>query len=173
MQRIRLIPYPFFPDIRQDGFGGNHPALAGLQNVTMPWSSALSIEPVEGLSAEVLLRTSEQSFTNESGRIEPDFANYPENQGYYSWLFQLMYQSERVHDVHIGRFENLREEALRLFEQTGTPITNGITAYLKESEAMNSSPRPKSFIEGYGSELEQLVAEKEKYLIDQFGYEFS
>ena len=101
------------------------------------------------------------------------FANYPENQGYYSWLFQLMYQTERAHDIHIGRFENLREDALRLLEQTGTPITNGITAYLKEAKAMNSSPRPKSFVEGYGPELEQLIAEKEKVLIDRFGYEFS
>ncbi len=101
------------------------------------------------------------------------FANFPEDHGYYSWLFKLMYESEIDHRIHIGRFENLREEALRLFEQTGTPITKGITTYLKETEAMNSSSRPYSYIEGYGPELEQLVAEKDKYLIDRFGYVFS
>ncbi len=101
------------------------------------------------------------------------FANYSENQGYYSWLFQLMYESENAHRIHIGRFENLREEALRLFEATGTPITKGITDYLKEAEPLNSTRRPKSFVGGYPPNLEQLVADKEKYLIDKFGYEFS
>lgn len=100
------------------------------------------------------------------------FANFPENHGYYSWLFQLMYQSENAHRIHIGRFEDLREEALRLFTITGTPITKGITAYLKEAEVLNTSPRPKIFVGGYPQQLEQLVADKEKYLIDQFGYDF-
>ncbi len=101
------------------------------------------------------------------------FANYSKNQGYYSWLFQLMYESENTHRIHIGQFENLREEALRLFEETGTPITKSITAYLEEAEPLNSTRRPKSFVEGYPPKLEQLVADRENYLIDQFGYEFS
>ncbi len=101
------------------------------------------------------------------------FANFPEDQGYYSWLFQLMYQSEKDHCIHIGRFENLREEALRLFEQTGTPITKGITTYLKDGKVLNSSPRPPAYRAGFGPELEQLVAEKDKYLIDRFDYVFS
>jgi hypothetical protein len=100
------------------------------------------------------------------------FANFPENHGYYSWLLQLMYETERTHRIHIGRFENLREEALRLFEQTGTPITRGIMAYLEEARGLNPSPRPKSYTGGYTPELRQLVAEKEKFLIDEFGYGF-
>ena len=71
-----------------------------------------------------------------------------------------MYESKRTHRFHIGRFEHLREEVLRLFEQTGTPITKGIATYLKEPEAMNLSPRPISYIGGYPPELEQLVADK-------------
>lgn len=101
------------------------------------------------------------------------FKNFSENQGYYSWLLKLMYETDRTYRIHLGRFENLREEALRLFEQTGTPITKGITAYLKESSALNSSPRPANYIGSYSKELEQLVADKDKYLIDNFGYEFS
>ena len=101
------------------------------------------------------------------------FENYPENLGYYSWLFKLMYESETDQRIHIGQFENLREEALRLFELTGTPITKSISAYLKDAKVLNSSPRPRSYINGYGPELEQLVAEKDKYLIDQFAYVFS
>ncbi len=61
-----------------------------------------------------------------SGLRSKHFANYPENTGYYSWLFQLMYESEKTHQVHIGRFENLREDVLRLFAETGTPTKTGI-----------------------------------------------
>lgn len=101
------------------------------------------------------------------------FANYPKNRGYYSWLFQLMYESEHPHEIHIGRFENLREEALRLLKLTGTPITGDISRYLKEADALNRSHRDRSFVGAYPPDLEQLVVDRDRYLIDQFGYEFS
>ncbi len=101
------------------------------------------------------------------------FSGYPENQGYYSWLSKLMFQSKKSHLVHIGRFENLREEALRLFTITGTPITEGITSYLEKADPLNSSQRPNDIIGAYPPELELLVADKEQYLIDQFGYELA
>jgi len=101
------------------------------------------------------------------------FKNYPAGVGYYSWLVQLMFESERDHQVRFGRFENLRTEALRLLEETGTPITNAITAYLEQAEALNVSPRPKSYADSYGPELMRLVAEKDRQLVDRFGYKFS
>jgi hypothetical protein len=101
------------------------------------------------------------------------FKNYPCDLGYYSWLVQLMFESEHGHQIHFGRFENLRTDALRLFEETGTPITSAITAYLAEAEPLNVSPRPKSYAGCYGPELEQLVARKDGHLIDRFGFEFS
>jgi len=100
------------------------------------------------------------------------FKNYPGDKGYYSWLFQLMFESERDHQVFFGRFENLRTEALRLFEETGTPITSAITAFLAEAKPLNTSPRPKSYVGGYGQDLEQLVGQKDGDLIDRFGYQF-
>jgi len=102
-----------------------------------------------------------------------DFENYPENLGYFSWLFNLMYESSNEHEIHIGRFENLREEMLRLFELTGTPITDEISAYLTQAEVLNASPRPKDYVAGYPKHLELLVGEKEKSLIDRFGYKCS
>ena len=101
------------------------------------------------------------------------FASYPEGIGYYSWLFQVMFETERDHQTHFGRFENLRKDALRLFEETGTPITGGMSTYLEAAEPLNASPRPNTFVGGYIPELEQLVAERDHYLIEQFGYEFS
>jgi hypothetical protein len=104
------------------------------------------------------------------GLRSDQFANYPDNTGYYSWLFQLMFDSDIDHRIHIGRFENLRDEALRLFEETGTPITREIAGYLQEAAPLNASPRPVSHVGGYPPELERLVAEKDRYVIERFGY---
>jgi hypothetical protein len=107
------------------------------------------------------------------GLTSRDFANFHENCGYYSWLFKLMFESKKAHRVYIGRFENLRDETKRLFMTTGTPITKGIDAYLGQADVLNSSPRPNGYVGGYPPELEQLVADKEKYLTDIYGYDFS
>ncbi len=101
------------------------------------------------------------------------FANYPKGMGYYSWLLQLMFRSARRPTIHIGRFENLRAAALRLFEETGTPVTNRLVAYLREAPPLNASPRPGNFVDAYGAGLEALVAEREATIINRFGYEFS
>lgn len=107
------------------------------------------------------------------GLLPEHFARYPADRGYYSWLFQLMFESERTHSVHIGRFENLRTEVMRLLIATGTPITSEIKAYTSKAKGLNLSPRPRDYALGYAPELKRLVAEKDKYLIDQFGYAFS
>lgn len=104
------------------------------------------------------------------GLLSGHFANFPEDLGYYSWLTRLMYQSKTAHRVHMGRFEDLREEALRLLTITGTPITAGITSYLQMARALNASPRPTDIMGAYPPELDQLLTEKEKYLIERFGY---
>ena len=98
------------------------------------------------------------------------FRAYPAGIGYYSWLVQLMFESESDRRIHFGRFENLRSEALRLLEETGTSITNDISEYLREAEPLNASSRPKSVTDCYGPELLQLVAEKDGQLIERFGY---
>ena len=101
------------------------------------------------------------------------FDRYPAGIGYYTWLFQLMFDTEHEHEVHLGRFENLRSDALRLFEETGTPVTDGVSRYLGSAKPMNWSPRPATFVGSYGPELEALVADKDSYLIERFGYDFS
>jgi len=107
------------------------------------------------------------------GLLAGHFSSMTENEGYYSWLCKIMFRSKTAHRVHIGRFENLREETFRLLSITGTPITKRITSYLGESSALNSSPRPDDYVGAYPPELEQLVADKEKYLVDMFDYELS
>jgi ABC-2 type transport system permease protein len=69
VQTIELVDYPFFADIRQDGFEKGHPALSGLQNVSAPWASSLTLTGIEGVDAQPLLNSSGGSWTQSSGDI--------------------------------------------------------------------------------------------------------
>ena len=50
------------------------------------------------------------------------FSHYPSDIGYQSWLFNLMFRPQHERNILVGRFENLREDALRLFSETGAPV---------------------------------------------------
>jgi ABC-2 type transport system permease protein len=78
-QRIRLVPYPFFPDVRTDGMATGQAALVGLANLTLPWASPLALTPVEGVDGEVLVHSSAETWLNETGVIEPNFTRYPQS----------------------------------------------------------------------------------------------
>jgi ABC-2 type transport system permease protein len=77
VQRIRMLPYPFFVDVRRDAFGDDQPAFLGVQNVTTPWASSLSLTPVEGIEAEVLFESSAESWVSTTGSIDPNFTLFP------------------------------------------------------------------------------------------------
>ncbi len=100
------------------------------------------------------------------------FSNYPSGIGYYGWLFNLMFRAGRERNILFGRFENLRDDALRLFEETGTPISKSIADYLGAAPALNASPRPGNFADAYSPALKSLVGERERGLIEKFGYRF-
>ena len=100
------------------------------------------------------------------------FSNYPSGIGYYGWLFNLMFRTGRERSILFGRFENLREDALRLFEETGVPISKSIADYLGAAPPLNASPRPGNFADAYSPALKSLVEERERGLIEKFGYRF-
>jgi ABC-2 type transport system permease protein len=79
MQRIQLVPYPFFVDIRGSGLNEEVPALSGLPSVTTPWSSPLRVNAGEGVESQVLLASSDESWLDTSANIQPDFRRYPES----------------------------------------------------------------------------------------------
>jgi ABC-2 type transport system permease protein len=80
LQRVELLPYPLFPDIRPDGFERDHPALAGLTAVSMPWGAPLLLaDPLpEGTTGEAVLFTSPDSWVADLTAIDPDFEAYPD-----------------------------------------------------------------------------------------------
>jgi ABC-2 type transport system permease protein len=79
IRTVEMLPYPPFPYIQTDGFDREHPAVASLTNVTMPWSSPLTIADAlpEALVARTLLKTSPGSWIDTSGSIDPNYQTYP------------------------------------------------------------------------------------------------
>lgn len=78
LERIELRTYPLFPDIRGGGLSEGHASLAGLTSLTTPWASPLSLR--EGLpadvKAEVVLRTSDQSWAQADLDIQPSAGGF-------------------------------------------------------------------------------------------------
>ncbi|MFH1466407.1 MAG: Gldg family protein [Pseudomonadota bacterium] len=79
VRSVEYLDYPFFPDIRQDGFAHGNVALSGLPNVTTPWASPLTLQTdLPGVTVEPLLTTSSESWVQHSDSILPDFKTYPQ-----------------------------------------------------------------------------------------------
>ena len=82
MRQIQMLPYPAFPDIRADGMNREHPALAGLPGAVLHWASPLLLlDAPEGTTLprrEVLLSSSDESWTLDQFDAQPDFATWGE-----------------------------------------------------------------------------------------------
>lgn len=77
-QRIELLPYPLFPDVRRDGLAEDHPLFAGVDGMTFPWASPLTLDAdLGGLTAVTLAHSSAAAWIDGSRTIEPDFAKFP------------------------------------------------------------------------------------------------
>jgi ABC-2 type transport system permease protein len=72
VERVEMINYPFFPDLRRDGFAEGHLALSGLQNVVMNWSSSLKVdEKLKDRQVTVLLKSSPEAWKYKGTSILP------------------------------------------------------------------------------------------------------
>lgn len=77
-ERIEMIPYPFFADIRREGFAEGHAALAGVPSLAMTWASPIELKPIDGVEQQTLLRTSPDTWLQTSTSLQPDFQRWPE-----------------------------------------------------------------------------------------------
>ncbi len=80
VRQIQLLDYPYFPDVREDGFAkGDTPAL-GLKQLTLSWAAPIAVdaEKTKGLKLTRLLQSSTNSWVANSPNVVPDFQAYPE-----------------------------------------------------------------------------------------------
>ncbi len=80
IQEVRSLPYPFFPDIREDGMA-DAGVTAGLGQLTLTWPSPIETAPAGAGSRTLtrLLWSSPGSGVLESPDIQPDFVRYPDS----------------------------------------------------------------------------------------------
>lgn len=80
IQETRMVNYPFFVDIRQDGMNMESGLMSGLQQVTMNWPSPITIDGEMNKERRVLrlLESSKDSWTSTDSNVQPDFKRYGE-----------------------------------------------------------------------------------------------
>ncbi|MBN2528038.1 MAG: Gldg family protein [Deltaproteobacteria bacterium] len=73
VRKIQMMDYPFFPDVRKDGFATDNIATSGLQNVVYNWGSAISVaKDLKGVESTVILKTTNQAWTRNSPTVLPE-----------------------------------------------------------------------------------------------------
>ncbi|WP_097460238.1 Gldg family protein [Mangrovitalea sediminis] len=72
-REIRLLDYPYFPDIRGSGLNQQNPITSGLPQVTMSWVSPIEVNAKANAKRKVtdLLKTSPQSWVSGSLDVTP------------------------------------------------------------------------------------------------------
>ncbi len=80
VREIQTVAYPYFVDVRSDGMDRGHPLLAGLNAVTLNWTSPITLDADKNAEREVteLLKSTEFSWLRGDTNIQPDFALYPD-----------------------------------------------------------------------------------------------
>jgi Flp pilus assembly protein TadD len=92
--------------------------------------------------------------------------------GYYSWLFGRMLGREADDQTLIGRFENLQEDFLAIMRQLDVGEAAALQETLQQRQRKNVS-RHSHYSHYYDDELRDLVARRDRSLIERFDYHFA
>lgn len=78
VRETRMVEYPYFVDIRNNGMDPSSGITSGIDQVTLNWASPITIDPDKNKGRQVirLLRSSEQSWTSDSTDVQPNFQAY-------------------------------------------------------------------------------------------------
>ncbi len=81
VREMKLLNFPFWVDIRQNGMGDDLPVVSGLPSVTLQWVSPLKLYEdlikKHKLKSTVILRSTKDSWIQDHSNIQPNFAKYP------------------------------------------------------------------------------------------------
>ncbi|MEN8168137.1 MAG: Gldg family protein, partial [Pseudomonadota bacterium] len=75
VQETQMVDYPYFSDIRGDGIEQGSGLAAGIDQVTMTWSSPITLDEQKNQGRKVirLLESSDKTWTADNLDIQPDF----------------------------------------------------------------------------------------------------
>lgn len=72
-QEMRMIDYPYFADLRGEGLNRDNPITSGLNQLSMAWSSPITVDNDKNQSRQVteLLHSSDQAWLSSSLNVQP------------------------------------------------------------------------------------------------------
>ena len=72
-ERIHVLDYPLFIDVRADGFNADHAALAGVPSLALTWGSPVRLATeLAGRSGDVLFSASKDAWVRKDASVVPD-----------------------------------------------------------------------------------------------------
>jgi hypothetical protein len=161
-QARRPQPNPLFRILSDDGQLAFEPTVRNMLDL----GSAASNERLDKLVAAL------PRMYGSRGLNLPGFAlerMRGSGRGFYSFLYRYMYDGPG--ELHVGRMERLREELPSLLSGLGTPLPAPMREYIHAAPARNVSEHT-DYAEYYGTELRDLVAERDADLISRHAYRF-
>ena len=80
VSELQALDYPFFVDVRPNGFDAEHPVVSSLPFVTMNWASPVTVDESALADATVttLIRSSSAAWQTMDSNLQPDLQLYPE-----------------------------------------------------------------------------------------------
>ena len=78
VEEIQTLDYPYFPDVRSDGLSEDSGITANLGQLTMNWTSPISVAPEANAGRQVtaLIESSSGAWTSDAVDMQPDFDAY-------------------------------------------------------------------------------------------------
>ena len=77
VEEIRQLAYPYFIDVREENLDTTTGIFAGIDQLTMNWTSPLKVDNA-ALDVTSLISSSDQSWLDSAGGIQPDFEKWPD-----------------------------------------------------------------------------------------------
>ncbi len=106
------------------------------------------------------------------GLTKDDIRHFSSNEtGYYSWLFTRMHGLVEADKKMICRFENLQQEFSDIMNKLSIKEADAMEVGLEKSPRLNSS-KHNHYSQYYDDDLRDLIALKEKSLIENYHYQF-
>ncbi|MCL1074073.1 Gldg family protein [Shewanella dokdonensis] len=81
LREVRMLPYPYFPDLRGNQLSPDNPVTAQLGQLTLNWASPVTIDSKQAGNRDIsqLLTSSADSWSSASSNLVPDYRGYPTN----------------------------------------------------------------------------------------------
>jgi ABC-2 type transport system permease protein len=104
VQEVRMLDYPYFVDVRSDGFASDSPITSELPQVTVAWPAPITLdqEKMKGRQVVELLRSSPKSWLSSSLDIMPLF----DTNGQSRFVPMEPQSSQLLGVIATGRFES-------------------------------------------------------------------